>query len=226
MVALSHRTAGAMPGLVPPLGPDQTVDVTGSRTLRPRAGMRIHRVAELTSSDVVRVNGLPVTGAVRTLVDLAADLAPSTLERAVARALRGGLLTVPDLRGGLAVQGLRPGRRVLGRLLDSVTEPELTRSEAESRLLALVRKSGLPRPRVNETVEGLEVDFLWRKPRLVVEVDGFAYHQGRAAFEHDRTRDARLAAAGYQVIRVTWRQLDRHPTQVLVRVAQALARGS
>jgi very-short-patch-repair endonuclease len=32
----------------------------------------------------------------------------------------------------------------------------------------------------------------WPQERLVVEVDGFAYHSSRAAFERDRARDARL----------------------------------
>ena len=69
-----------------------------------------------------------------------------------------------------------------------------------------------------------EVDFLWREQRLVVEVDGFAYHSDRAAFERDRRRDADLAALGYTVVRVTWRQLVDEPAAVVARVAQALAR--
>jgi len=58
----------------------------------------------------------------------------------------------------------------------------------------------------------------------VVEVDGYAYHSHRNAFERDRRRDADLAAAGYRVIRVTWRQLIREPEAVLVRLVLALAR--
>jgi very-short-patch-repair endonuclease len=36
-----------------------------------------------------------------------------------------------------------------------------------------------------------------------VEVDGFAFHGGRDAFERDRTRDAQLQAHGYRDMRVT-----------------------
>ncbi len=68
-----------------------------------------------------------------------------------------------------------------------------------------------------------EVDFLWRDAGLVVEVDGFAFHSGRARFEGDRRRDADLAARGVTVIRVTWRQLVDQPEAVLVRIGQALA---
>ena len=72
-------------------------------------------------------------------------------------------------------------------------------------------------------VQGFEVDVLWRAPRLVIEVDGHAFHGHRTAFERDRRRDQILAAAGYIVIRVTWRQLVDEPVAVITRIAQALA---
>jgi very-short-patch-repair endonuclease len=56
----------------------------------------------------------------------------------------------------------------------------------------------------------------------VVEVDGFEYHSSRSAFERDRRRDAALAASGFRVIRVTWRQLTSEPKALLARVARAL----
>ena len=55
-----------------------------------------------------------------------------------------------------------------------------------------------------------------------MEIEGFAFHAQRAAFETDRRRDQRLAAAGYTVIRVTHRQLSEEPMAVLARLAQAL----
>jgi very-short-patch-repair endonuclease len=71
-------------------------------------------------------------------------------------------------------------------------------------------------------VNGIEVDLLWREQRLVVEVDGFAYHSGRAAFERDRVRDSRLVALGIRVVRVTWRQIVHEPSAVIAGLAQAL----
>jgi very-short-patch-repair endonuclease len=76
---------------------------------------------------------------------------------------------------------------------------------------------------VNVRIGGHEVDFLWRKERLVVEVDGFGFHSSRAAFEHDRLRDAELQASGFRVMRVTWRQLTRTREATLARIASALA---
>jgi very-short-patch-repair endonuclease len=102
-------------------------------------------------------------------------------------------------------------------------EPTLTRSEAERRLLKLIAAADLPAPMTNVRVHGLEVDLLWPKERLIVEVDGFAFHSTRAAFERDRRRDARLQARGYRVLRITWRQIVHEPQAVVARVAGLLA---
>jgi very-short-patch-repair endonuclease len=67
------------------------------------------------------------------------------------------------------------------------------------------------------------VDFLWPRERLVVEIDGFAFHASAASFERDRRRDAELTGAGMRVIRVTWRQLADEPEAVLARLVRALA---
>jgi very-short-patch-repair endonuclease len=119
-----------------------------------------------------------------------------------------------------------PRRARAGRLraLAGVDRPtSLTRSEAEEALLALVRRARLDRPLVNVKLAGHEVDFLWREERLAVEVDGYAFHSGRGSFERDHRRDLELRAAGFAVMRVTWRQLVEQPEFVLVRLAQALA---
>jgi very-short-patch-repair endonuclease len=116
-----------------------------------------------------------------------------------------------------------PGARRLRAVLAEAAPPSLTRSQAERRLLDLVRAAGLPHPRANARVRGFEADLLWPDERLVAEVDGFAFHASRRAFERDRARDAALAAAGYTVVRVTWRQLDEAPHAVVARLAAALA---
>jgi hypothetical protein len=76
-------------------------------------------------------------------------------------------------------------------------EPErgFTRSEAERRLRALVKAAGLPLPMTNVKVAGLEVDAVWHRERLVVEIDGYAFHGTREAFERDR-RPAALRPEG------------------------------
>jgi len=86
-----------------------------------------------------------------------------------------------------------------------------TRSELEERFLRFLDRAGLRRPRLNAMVQlgdaWVEVDCLWGEERLIVELDGRASHQTGAAFENDRDRDRRLQVAGWQVVRITWRQL-------------------
>lgn len=57
---------------------------------------------------------------------------------------------------------------------------------------------------------------------MIVEVDGFRFHSSRTAFERDRIRDADLAAQGFRVIRVTWRQIIERPEALIARLATAL----
>jgi very-short-patch-repair endonuclease len=76
---------------------------------------------------------------------------------------------------------------------------------------------------VNHTIGPFEVDFLWRRERVVVEVDGWQAHGHRYAFERDRARDAELVARGHVVLRFTWRQVADDRMRVVTRLAQALA---
>jgi very-short-patch-repair endonuclease len=209
--AISHRSAAALWEILPPVD-DPIVDVSVTRGHpRHRPGIQVHRTRRLHRS----VNaGIPVTTPLRTLVDLAAvSVDARELERAVEEAQVRRLVTRRDLEA----QGNR-----FASAVDH--EPSLTRSEAERRLLALIRAARLPPPRTNVRVAGYEVDFMWPQHRLVVEVDGFAFHSTRAAFERDRARDRALLAAGYVVLRITWRQLVHEPEVVVAELAAALVR--
>ena len=109
-------------------------------------------------------------------------------------------------------------------LLESDASPSLTRSEAESRLLGLIRKARLRAPRTNVRVLTYEVDFLWPAEKLIVEVDGYAFHSSAGAFARDRKRDAALTASGYRVVRLTWHDIVGEPEVTLTMLAQALMR--
>jgi very-short-patch-repair endonuclease len=73
-------------------------------------------------------------------------------------------------------------------------------------------------------VAGLEVDFAWLAQGVVLEVDGLEYHGGDVAFHRDRARDRVLAVAGFQVLRLTWRQLSDEPEACISALAIALTR--
>ncbi len=98
-----------------------------------------------------------------------------------------------------------------------------TRSKFERTYLGALRRAGLPRPLVGYRIAPYTADFAWPAERVVVETDGWGFHGHRTAFEEDRARDAFLAARGWIVVRVTWRQLHDSPMLVLVRLAQTLA---
>ena len=64
-------------------------------------------------------------------------------------------------------------------------------------------------------IEGFRVDAVWRTHRVAVELDGWAHHHDRHAFERDRERDAALTAAGWRVVRFTHRQVVHRPDHVV-----------
>jgi hypothetical protein len=125
--------------------------------------------------------------------------------------------------------GRSRGRRGVARLRLAIDEydPLVERANRglERAFLALCGRSGLPRPEVNVPVELgdrlIVADFLWRERRLIVETDDRRSHETASAFERDRRRDQQLAAAGWRVIRCTWRQVNRDPS-ALARTLRSL----
>lgn len=219
---LSHRSAARLWGLLREEPGDVPVEVS-VHPGHPERGpsIRAYR-SRVPEPDRAEQDGLSLTSAGRTILDLAASTDARGLERALARAGRLELLPPGALQDLLERYPRRRGTPLLRALLEARAEPAFVRSEAEELLLGLVRRAGIRPPEVNVVVRGWEVDFLWRRPGLVVEVDGFAFHRSASAFERDRTRDGILTAAGFRVMRVTWRQLHRRPEAVLVRLAKAL----
>ena len=97
-------------------------------------------------------------------------------------------------------------------------EPTHTRSELEDCFLAFLSTTDLPPPRINHPLvlgdRTIVADFFWPEANLVVELDGRETHDTQTAFESDRARDRAAQAAGYRVLRVTWRQLHDEPAQL------------
>ncbi len=163
------------------------------RVPRKRHGIHIHQANDL---ETTTHHQLPVTTPAQTIAQLPL--------REAARA-----------RDEALVLGLIPPSA------DDHAEPTL--SELERTLLPALEQAGLPKPRVNERVLGHRVDFHWPDHRVIVETDGWRYHRHRRRFEDDRARDAQLHAAGWIVLRFTWRQVIRETLLVTVRIAQVVA---
>jgi very-short-patch-repair endonuclease len=99
-----------------------------------------------------------------------------------------------------------------------------TQSELERQFLRLCRRHRLPTPAVNVRMGGLTVDFCWMEQRLIVETDGYRYHRGRPAFENDRARDLQLRGRGFEVLRLSYRQVFDEATKVGAVLRAALER--
>lgn len=219
---LSHHAAAELWGLVPPNPGDIDVTVVGRNPGSRRTGIRIHRAPALHRGDIRMRNGLRLTAPARVALELARHLDTGTLENLVARARTEHSLTDAHLTATLRRYPNYPGAATLRAVLRRAGGPALTRAESERLMLRLVRQAELPPPAVNFRTGRSEIDFLWREERLAVEVDGYEFHSDRAAFENDRRRDARMVAAGWRVMRFTWRQLAEEPFTVVARLAQVL----
>ncbi|HET7047649.1 MAG TPA: DUF559 domain-containing protein, partial [Solirubrobacteraceae bacterium] len=167
-------------------------------------------------------DGIPLTTPARTICDLAATEPLRDVESALAEARIHRLATDRQINAVIARASTRPGAPIIRKLLEAEADTGYTRSKAERRLRDLIHDADLDRPLFNEPVLGYVVDVVWPDQRLIVEVDGYAYHSHRAAFERDRRRDQQLIAAGYRVIRITWIQLRDRPIETIATIARAL----
>ena len=219
---LSHQSALALWALGEAEAGIVEVTVVASNA-RAREGVRIHLATSLDTRDIRHLENLAVTSPARTLIDFAASAAQTELMQALGEAVARNLADERELERALErVSANHPGAAVVRAILRDQPQLIHTRSVAERYLLPAIRHAGLPPPLVNPRVCGEVVDLCWPEHKLVVEFDGFQFHRSRAAFESDRRRDAKLVAAGYRVIRVTWLQLQHEPYAVIARIAQAL----
>jgi very-short-patch-repair endonuclease len=222
---LSHRSAAALWDLRPATRP--TIDVTAPRTRVGRPGVDLHLSRCLESHHRTEHKRIPTTTIARTLVDLAAVLETTGIERTWHRAEMLDLLDVQAVQDALSHGRGRRGAGLVRSLLAEDGADGITRSELEERFLTLCREADLPRPAVNTRIVAngttYEVDFLWRAHHLIAETDGWGPHHTRAAFESDRRRDADLLVAGLRVVRFTWRQITREPGAVAATLRALLA---
>jgi very-short-patch-repair endonuclease len=217
---LSHGSAAALWGLIRPRGPIEIV----TRNYRQSPGLRVHR-SRVHPEDRDEIDAIPICSIARTLLDLAGIWDEGRVERTWEEADRLGLLELRAMEQICTRAQGRRGSGVIRRLIVVAREPVRTRSHLEDRFAVFCRERGLPAPAFNCVVLDREVDALWPRERLIVEMDGFAFHSHRAAFERDRVRDAALQVAGYRVLHLTWLRLEKEPTQIAGEIRSLLKRG-
>ncbi|MGH2969532.1 MAG: DUF559 domain-containing protein [Solirubrobacteraceae bacterium] len=204
---LSHRAAAALWGLRPAWR--DRIEVSAARTVKGCSGVLVHRPRRLARDERTTHQRVPVTTVSRTLTDVADVVGLAALRKVLEQAEVLRLDATPVVI---------PGRRGAGRLAAALDDlrplPSMTRSELEDRFLALCRRARVPRPLVNTTIEGMEVDFCWPAARVIAETDGWAAHGTRAAFGRDRRRSVTLSMLGWIVVRFTYEDVVDDPAYV------------
>jgi hypothetical protein len=230
---VSHDSAALIHG-IELLGrpPWETVTLTGppgSTSRRTcRTGIRIH-IAALPAGHVVTCRGMPVTSVARTVVDLARASSFRAGVVAADCALRSRQASKTDLDLCITAcagwPGIQNARRVAA-FADGRSESVL---ESISRVA--FHDLGLPPPDLQAWVGGEDeiigrADFLWRAYRTVGEADGAIKYADPARAMAQLERDAKLRAAGFEVVHFTWQAITRTPDQVVASINTAFRRGA
>jgi Protein of unknown function (DUF559)/Transcriptional regulator, AbiEi antitoxin len=228
----SHRSAAQVNGLS--LLRSRAADLVhvtraptdrGSRTGRP--GVRVHQAA-LPDGHVTRRQGVPVTSVSRTVVDLARTLPFAEGVVVADSALAAKQTTSGELEAVVAQcvrwPGIQRARRVV------MFADQRAESPLESISRAVFHELGLPPPELQVWVgdeDGVagRVDFLWRQYRTIAEADGAIKYTRPAEAMAQLNRDARLRAAGFEVVHFTWREIIRVPAQVVADIRAAFRQG-
>jgi len=133
-------------------------------------------------------------------------------------AVNRGLVEVVDL------DARRPARS--GRLrFDAVRRAVDGRSQSipETFLRLALRRAGL-RVEPQPLVEGVGHVDLLVEDLVVVEADGYAYHQDRRAFAEDRRRDRQVAMLGLRSLRYTYHDVVDRTELCVLEVAELVRR--
>jgi very-short-patch-repair endonuclease len=225
----SHRSAARLWGVPRPDSDPVDVLVIGRRRDLTLDGVVIHQTTDRNRLTRQRRSGIPCTNILRTIVDLGA-VDPGGLHQAVGHALSTNLASLGALDAAVAAHARR-GRRGVVALRDAIADWSIDHKPADSVLetamARLIARFGLPPVEFHPIIEGHEVDFRVTGTPVILECDGWKYHGlDRINFERDRDRDADLIAAGWIVVRFTYRAIVSRPAATANRIRAAVERWS
>jgi very-short-patch-repair endonuclease len=196
---LSGRAAGHLLGLLKGPAPPPEVKAPRERRI---PGLVTHRIRATPALDATTSYGIATTSVPQTLVDLAAHLSLDALARACHEAGVKHRTTPARVERVLARRPASKGAANLRKVLRG--EARVTLSRLEKRFLTLLEQHGLPLPETNRPAGGRRVDCRWPKQRLTVELDSYAFHNSRHAWEQDRRREREAHSRGDEFRRYTW----------------------
>jgi very-short-patch-repair endonuclease len=202
-----------------------TFEIAVERQRAPRRGAHLVRRAVPPADRTMRQR-IRVTTLVPTVLDAAVDLGLVEGAALVDTALQQRRVTLDELRRGRIRRSGRPGARVLDRLMHLAEGGAV--SEAERITHAQLRAAGITGWVANLPVDvtgfGRAVlDVAFAAQKVIVEVDGWAYHRRLRAFLVDGPRQTALTADGWVVVRTHWYELTQTPEVFLANLRRVLA---
>lgn len=204
--------------------------VPASRHLT-RANVRLHRTDTIEPIDRCQIDGLRVTSAVRTLIELARLLDAHRLTTCLDSALRDGLVSeglvhrrIAALRGS--------GRYGIPALMQALVGETVIRggqSWLEREFLRLIHAAGLPRPDTQVVLSKagdqlVRVDCRFPGTPVVVELLGYRFHRTPAQMSRDAERMNALTADGCRVYQFTYQHVTLRGEIVVAVIRRALSR--
>lgn len=177
-------------------------------------------------ADRIVRRGLRVTTPVATVLDAAARLGCTEGARVMDRALQRRVVSLEALRHAQLKRSGRRGAPVTARLLALATGGAV--SEAERLAHSSMRDAGIGGWRANVPMQvpgfGRAVlDVVFDAEKVILEVDGWAFHRDLRAFLVDGPRQTALVAEGWVVVRTHWYELTETPEVFVANLRRVLA---
>jgi hypothetical protein len=214
----AHHTAATLLGATAPETPTLHIGTSLGRTTKHRR-VRLHRYAVMPP--LVMVAGLACTTAVRTFLDMAAQLELVELVVLGDSLVRAGRTTVRELVDAARASsgsGARLAREAAGYVRPRVDSP------METRVRMLLVLAGLPEPDVNVEVRlhggclVYRIDLAYPGVKVAIEYDGRHHIDRQAQWQQDLRRREDLESAGWRFVVLTSHDVFGVPAETLERV--------
>lgn len=207
------------------------VHVTRFRGAGRSGGAVCQHAARPAVDAVCELDGVRTTPAARAVIETVQGTSHRVAVSVVDQAMRLRIATRQQLTDTLALFAGRTGVRRAARAVqfgDGRAE-----SVGESWLRVVLAELGLPAPLPQAEIRDEQgafvarVDFLFAEYGVIVEFDGAVKYGegGTSALLAEKAREDRLRDLGYQVVRVTWADLE-DPAALLRRIRRAITRSA
>jgi len=205
--------------VVKPLGIHRTI--TG---LAPHQGSEfMFRRGSIEPDDFASIRPIPAMDPARVLIDLSGRVNDRRLRLYFIEAGRNGLLTAHCLNR-MARRSLGFKNRKLLMSLISRWDPTKgrIRSVLEGEFKLVCAEGKLPAPFTNYRIGRYEIDAVWLKERVAVELDGRKFHSDAEALVNDSEKARYLKSLGFRVLRFTWNDVVERTEWVIGQTRMVL----